>query len=52
MIRFFLGLLIAFGSVGGMENPDNSLLLCVIFASAGLIMMASGARKMNQNDQF
>lgn len=52
MIRFFIGLLLAFGSVGGMEDPNNNLLLLVFTACIGLLFMASGVKRMNQSDEF
>jgi len=52
MIRLIVGLILVMGAVGGMEDPDNSLLLLVAFASAGLFIMASGVRGINQNDKF
>jgi hypothetical protein len=51
MIRLVIGLILVMGAVGGMEDPDNSLLLLVAFASAGLFIMASGVRGINQNDK-
>ena len=52
MIRALLGFLIVFGAVGGMEDPDNSLLLLLGVACAGLLIMGSGVRRINQNDKF
>jgi hypothetical protein len=46
-IRLFLGFLLTFGAVGGMEDPANSLLLCLGLASVGLGLMYSGVRAMN-----
>ena len=34
-IRTLVGFLIVFGAVGGMENPDNSLLLGIAIAGFG-----------------
>jgi flagellar biosynthesis protein FliP len=52
MIRLVIGLILVMSAVGGMEDPDNSLLLLVAFASAGLFIMASGVKRMNQDDEF
>lgn len=40
-IRFFLGLLLVFGAVGGMDNPEQSdyLLAQTITAMIGLALM-------------
>ena len=46
-IRLFLGFLLTFGAVGGMEDPANSLLLCLGLASVGLGLMYFGVRAMN-----
>ena len=48
MIRFMLGLLIAFGAVGGMDDPANPLLLNTALAFVGLAIMSSGANKLNR----
>lgn len=46
-IRFFLGLLIAFGAVGGMEaQPDANLALQVLAAGAGLLLMFWATKAM------
>jgi hypothetical protein len=47
-IRAGLGFLLAFGAVGGMEDPANSLMLCVALAAVGLAFMYSGVRAMNE----
>ena len=47
-IRLFLGFLLTFGSVGGMDDPANSLMLCLGLASLGLGLMYSGVRAMNE----
>jgi hypothetical protein len=49
-IRAILGFLIVFGAVGGMENPQTSLLLLVPIALAGLIIMASGVQALKENE--
>ncbi len=49
MIRFIVGLLIVFGSVGGLDNtPDGSLLTLVSIAIVGLAIMASGANSLGE----
>ncbi len=48
MIRFFLGLLLTFGAVGGMEDPATPLLPLVLIAGFGLLCMYFGAIKMNR----
>lgn len=48
-IRFFLGLIIVFGAVGGMDaNPEASLLALLGLSVAGLGLMYSGARALSQ----
>lgn len=47
MIRFILGLLIAFGAVGTLDyNPDADLFTQTILALFGLTIMYFGARKV------
>ena len=46
-IRAGIGFLIAFGAVGGMEDPANSLLVGMAIAAVGLALMYSGVRAMN-----
>ena len=47
MIRFGLGFLIVFGSVGGIDNASDAQLIPLIgFAIAGLAVMASGTKAM------
>lgn len=46
MIRFFIGLIITMGAMGGMDSPENSLLACVAVAAVGLSLMAVGVNKM------
>lgn len=46
MIRFILGLMIVMGCVGGLENPDNSMLLLMGTASFGLMLMYSYVAKI------
>jgi hypothetical protein len=47
-IRTIVGFLIVFGAVGGMEQPENSLLACVALAVAGLALMLSGVNAMKE----
>jgi uncharacterized membrane protein len=48
-IRTFVGLLVVFGSVGGMDNAtDAQLPVVLLFAVAGLALMYSGVRAMNR----
>ena len=46
MIRFLLGLLIVFGAVGGMENPEAPLLPLIALAAIGLFLMYFGSNKL------
>ena len=48
MIRFIVGLLIVLGAVGGMEDPEASLLMLMIMAGLGLGLMYWGTEKMKQ----
>jgi hypothetical protein len=48
MIRFILGLVIVLGAVGGMEEPENSLLLLMGITAVGLALMYFGTEKMKQ----
>ena len=48
MIRFIVGLIIVMGAVGGMDAPENSLLLLVGIAAVGLALMYFGSEKMKQ----
>ena len=48
MIRFILGLVIVLGAVGGMEEPENSLLILMGVAAVGLALMYFGTEKMKQ----
>jgi len=45
-IRSFLGFLLVFGAVGGMDN-GSPLVACVAIAAVGLALMASGVNAMN-----
>jgi hypothetical protein len=48
MIRFIVGLVIVMGAVGGMDEPENSLLALMGIASVGLALMYFGAEKMKK----
>jgi hypothetical protein len=48
MIRFILGLVIVLGAVGGMDEPENSLLILMGIAAVGLTLMYFGTEKMKQ----
>jgi len=46
-IRFFVGLIMVFGAVGGMENSsDVELPIQLAFAALGLFAMYSGSKVM------
>ena len=46
-IRVFVGMLIVFGAVGGIEHAsDAQLIPAVLLAIVGLVMMNSGATAM------
>ena len=48
-IRVFTGLLIVFGSAGGLDTAADSDLLPIIFVAAlGLLVMYSGVNAMKQ----
>ena len=49
-IRAILGLIIAMGAVGGMENPETNLFLGLAVAVVGLAIMASGVSAMNSEN--
>jgi len=48
-IRFFLGLLIAAGAVGGIEAETSTLLQGTVLAIAGLILMNYGVSAMKES---
>jgi hypothetical protein len=48
MIRFIVGLVIVLGAVGGMDEPENSLLILMGIAAVGLTLMYFGSEKMKQ----
>jgi hypothetical protein len=48
MIRFIVGLVIVLGAVGGMDEPENSLLVLMGVAAVGLALMYFGSEKMKQ----
>ena len=45
-IRTFIGFMLVFGAVGGMDQPENSLLLECVLAAIGLVLMASGVNAL------
>jgi hypothetical protein len=47
MINFFIGFLIVFGAVGGMETEDN-LIASTLLAFIGLFMMYIGTSKFQR----
>jgi hypothetical protein len=47
-IRAFIGFMLVFGAVGGMDQPENSLLLECILAAIGLALLYSGIRASNE----
>ena len=47
-IRFFVGLLIVFGAVGGMDNPENPVMVGLALAVVGLGLMYSGVKAMER----
>ncbi len=48
MIRFVIGLIVVLGAVGGMDEPENSLLVLMGIAGVGLALMYFGTEKMKQ----
>ena len=48
MIRFIVGLIVVMGAMGGMDDPENSLLLLLGVAGVGLALMYFGTEKMKQ----
>jgi len=48
MIRFIVGLVIVMGAMGGMDEPENSLLVLMGIAGVGLALMYFGSEKMKQ----
>lgn len=48
-IRAILGLIIAMGAVGGLENPETPLLAGLALAVVGLAIMASGVSAMKES---
>lgn len=48
MIRFIVGLIVVLGAVGGMDEPENSLLVLMGIAGVGLALMYFGSEKMKQ----
>jgi hypothetical protein len=51
MIRFAIGFLMAFGAVGTLEvDPDASLYNVVAIAAIGIVIMAFGVAKIQQQN--
>jgi hypothetical protein len=48
MIRVVVGLLITFGAVGGLDDPNANVAVLGSLALLGLVMMASGANAMRK----
>ena len=48
MIRFIVGLIVVLGAAGGMDEPENSLLVLMGIAGVGLALMYFGSEKMKQ----
>ena len=48
MIRFIVGLIVVLGAVGGMDEPENSLLVLLGIAGIGLGLMYWGTEKLKQ----
>lgn len=46
-IRSFLGFMLCFGAVGGLDN-NSPILACMAIALAGLALMCSGVAAMNR----
>ena len=47
-IRAFVGLIVVFGAVGGIDNAtDGELFITTLLAVLGLAVMYSGVRAMN-----
>lgn len=48
-IRAIVGLLVVFGVAGGIDSAtDSQLLTLIVFAAAGLGIMASGVSALNE----
>ena len=48
-IRMFVGFMLVFGSVGGMDSStDSELLMLAGIASAGMLLMLSGVKAMKE----
>jgi len=51
MIRLAIGFMMVFGAVGSLEiDPDTSLLTTAILAAFGLVIMAFGVAKIQQQN--
>ena len=45
-IRMFIGFMLVWGAVGGLDLPENSMLTCLALAVAGLLIGLSGVVAM------
>lgn len=45
-IRMFIGFMLVWGAIGGLDFPENSLLACSALAVAGLLIGFSGVIAM------
>ena len=45
-IRMFIGFMLVWGAIGGLDFPENSLLACSALAVAGLLIALSGVIAM------
>jgi small-conductance mechanosensitive channel len=48
MIRVIVGIILVMGAVGGMDEPENSLLVLIGIAGIGLGLMYWGTEKLKQ----
>ena len=48
MIRVIVGIILVMGAVGGMDEPENSLLVLMGIAGIGLGLMYWGTEKLKQ----
>ena len=47
-IRLVVGFLLVFGAVGGLDNPENPLMVGIALAAVGLGLMYSGSKAMER----
>ncbi len=47
-IRLFIGFILVFGAVGGLDNPETPLLAGLALAVVGLGLMYSGTKAMER----